>query len=371
MKLLILSSSTGGGHDMRAYALRDWALKKGYVAEVFHPLERTSGIYKFGTKLYNWIQRRAPWSHSLYFKFLEHANLHRRTTTLLGKKKFISFLKKFKPNLIVSVHAHLNHAYLDLSKQQFPKCKFVIYCGELANGDGYSRHWINYKADLFTGPFETTCKTAIEKGMPKSKVKSSGLLLREAFYRNDNFTTEKKEAILSSMGINPTESFITLGTGANSSNNHLEIINALLLTSLDLKFKQIVALCGENEDLRNKLSSLQMNRKFKIIATPKTGAKEIASLFSNTACLLTRPGAGMCAEALACGTNVVFNLCGGIMPQETNNLNYWKSRNAEPIIIRSPNEFPSSLERICTPINVVLPSEPPLLKMIERIGNAE
>ena len=29
MKLLILSSSTGGGHDMRAYALRDWALKKG------------------------------------------------------------------------------------------------------------------------------------------------------------------------------------------------------------------------------------------------------------------------------------------------------------------------------------------------------
>ena len=65
----------------------------------------------------------------------------------------------------------------------------------------------------------------------------------------------KKKAILSSMGINPTESFITLGTGANSSNNHLEIINAQL-TSLDLKFKQIVALCGENEDLRNKLSSL-------------------------------------------------------------------------------------------------------------------
>ena len=154
--------------------------------------------------------------------------------------------------------------------------KFVIYCAQLANGDGYSRHWINYKADLFTGPFETTCKTAIEKGMPKSKVKSMVLLLR-SFYRNDNFTTEKKEAILSSMGINPTESFITLGTGANSSNNHLEIINALQLTSLDLKFKQIVALCGENEDLRNRLSSLQMNRKFKIIATPKTGAK-IASL---------------------------------------------------------------------------------------------
>ena len=107
---MILSSSTGGGHDMRAYALRDWALKKGCIAGVFHPLERTRAeSTEFGTKLYNWIQRQALLSHSFYFKFLEHANLHRMTTTLLGKKKFISFLKKFKPNLIVSVHAHLNH----------------------------------------------------------------------------------------------------------------------------------------------------------------------------------------------------------------------------------------------------------------------
>ena len=33
--------------------------------------------------------------------------------------------------------------------------------------------------------------------------------------------------------------------------------------------------------------------------------------------------------------------------------------------------FPLHLKEFAKPINVVLPSEPPLLKMIERIGNAE
>ena len=70
MNLLILSSSTGGGHDMRAFALKEWWTSKGYDAEVFHPLEQTSSLYRFGTNLYNFIQKRVPWCHSLYFKFL-------------------------------------------------------------------------------------------------------------------------------------------------------------------------------------------------------------------------------------------------------------------------------------------------------------
>ena len=41
MRLWILSASTGGGHDMRAYAMRDWWEKRGGVAEVFHPLEES------------------------------------------------------------------------------------------------------------------------------------------------------------------------------------------------------------------------------------------------------------------------------------------------------------------------------------------
>ena len=59
MNLLILSSSTGGGHDMRAFALKEWWINRGYAAEVFHPLEQTSALYRFGANLYNFIQKKA------------------------------------------------------------------------------------------------------------------------------------------------------------------------------------------------------------------------------------------------------------------------------------------------------------------------
>ena len=53
--------------------------------------------------------------------------------------------------------------------------------------------------------------------------------------------------------------------------------------------------------------------------------------FGNGACspecgLPVRPSrAGMTTEAIACGTPVVFDLSRGMMPQESNNLNFWKT----------------------------------------------
>ena len=37
----------------------------------------------------------------------------------------------------------------------------------------------------------------------------------------------------------------------------------------------------------------------------------------------------MTTEAIACGTPVVFDLSRGMMPQESNNLNFWKKRAAK------------------------------------------
>ena len=43
----------------------------------------------------------------------------------------------FKPDVVVSVHAHLNHGYFQILKQNLPsKFKFVIYCGEMSDSLG-------------------------------------------------------------------------------------------------------------------------------------------------------------------------------------------------------------------------------------------
>ena len=115
MRILILSSSTGGGHDMRARSLESWCRKLSTDSEPletfrFQALEESAGIYKFGVELYNWIQKKCPWLHLLYFNWLEIFQISASERLLLGKAKYIAQLEAIRPDVIVSVHAHTNLA---------------------------------------------------------------------------------------------------------------------------------------------------------------------------------------------------------------------------------------------------------------------
>ena len=75
VRTLILTSSTGGGHNMRASSFVHWThetLGAGAAEEIqIHKcLENTHGLYRFGVGLYNRIQRHIPWAHHVYFNFL-------------------------------------------------------------------------------------------------------------------------------------------------------------------------------------------------------------------------------------------------------------------------------------------------------------
>ena len=90
MRILILTSSTGGGHNMRAEALKAWAesnegKKYNFEVSVHSTLESTHPLYAFGVKLYNFIQKRSPYLHHLYFNYLELVSMHRNKEKILGK----------------------------------------------------------------------------------------------------------------------------------------------------------------------------------------------------------------------------------------------------------------------------------------------
>ena len=122
----------------------------GGVCEVFHPLENSFWGYKAGCQLYNIIQKKLPLLHHTYFHFLEFASLHRHPSFIVGAQKFIRKYKSFSPDIIVSTHAHLNHGFFQLTKiPNVHSSKFAVFCGELADGQGFSRHWINPQNDLF------------------------------------------------------------------------------------------------------------------------------------------------------------------------------------------------------------------------------
>ena len=342
LKILVLTSSTGGGHDSRALALRLWAesddaKSAGLEAEVRieRPLENGSRLYGFGTWLYNAIQKTCPALHKVYFPFLEKANLHRRSFGILGAKRFKQMVAEFAPEAVVSVHAHLNHGYCSLVRQAMPAKPpaFVIYCGELADGVGFSRHWINPEADLFAGPLEETCEAARARGMPEETIFRAGFLLRPPFFSKLP-PDEQANFISKKWNLDPSRPLLVLGTGANGVNRHLKAVAPYWSLG---KPGQVVALCGSNERTLRALEALPGSLGFELRALPTIEAEDMAPLLRSANLLFARAGAGTSAEAIVCGTPMLFDVSGGIMPQEQNNLNLWERRTGHCPLASDPS----------------------------------
>ena len=106
-RILILSSSTGGGHDMRARSLVAWCERQEAAIDCtrYQALEASSKVYQFGVALYNSIQKHCPALHHLYFNYLEVFHVSAHESLLLGKQRFIELLETSQPDCIVSVHA--------------------------------------------------------------------------------------------------------------------------------------------------------------------------------------------------------------------------------------------------------------------------
>ena len=354
MKLLILSSSTGGGHEMRANALKSWWEEEGGKARIIRPLEDGFIFYRWGSNFYNLIQKKLPLFHYAYFHFLEHASLHRGSRRIFSPHSFTKEVKDFSPDIILSVHAHLNHGYFQLARQSLAgkRVKFIIFCGELADGHGFSRHWVNPAVDLFSGPFEETCEAAIKRGMPVDKTLVTGPLLRKAFYQRAD--EGEKQIFLQRYGLSSEVRTYVLGTGANGVNRHRQVIEAFNRSDDQC---QLLALCGKNESTLADLKGIKGGH-VPFVALPELGADEMAEVLRNADCLFARPGAGMTTEAIACGTPMIFDLSRGVMPQETNNLNFWRSRSSSIVSTARPRRLPKLVTKEIPVVNLEMDRSP-------------
>lgn len=69
LRILVLTSSTGGGHDARAEAFAEWCFqlyRHDVDVRIEQMLEASSLFYRSGVNLYNWIQKKSPWLHKIF-----------------------------------------------------------------------------------------------------------------------------------------------------------------------------------------------------------------------------------------------------------------------------------------------------------------
>ena len=317
VRILVLTSSTGGGHDARAEAFADWCFQlyqHGVDVRIEQMLERSSVVNRGGVHLYNWIQRRMPFLHSAYYAIIELLALLNRRTVALGRSYYTEVLRDYRPHLILSVHDCLNRGYFQLARQVLApqRVRCVTYCGEFSGGWGYSVNWIEPTVDLYFSRTPTARDFAVRRGIPAERCRVRGHLMLPRAHRDVFDAAGLARFRESELGLLPDRFTVFLATGGNGANNHFELLPALLRYANHV---QAIVICGRDKDTHHAL--VHWRAQHPALRMYIEGySEQVHRLMQASDVIVTRGGTTTCAKALHFRCPILFNAFGGIMPQE-------------------------------------------------------
>ncbi len=317
LRILVLTSSTGGGHDSRAAAFADWCFqlyRHDVDVRIEQMLERSSLVNRAGVGFYNHIQRSAPWVHKAFYAIVELLSLLNRRTVTFGRDYYVSVLRDYRPHLVFSVHDCLNRGYFQLARKVLgaEAVRCVTYCGEFSGGWGYSRNWIEPTVDRYYSRTATANDFAVKCGIPADRARLRGALNPLRAGLEVLSPVDGRVVLAKRLGLNPDLFTVFLATGSNGANNHDKLLPALVRHADRC---QAIIICGRNHETYNELIHWRASHpEFNCYIE---GYTEIAHLFMQVSqVIVTRGGTTTCAKALHFRCPIIFNAFGGIMPQE-------------------------------------------------------
>jgi processive 1,2-diacylglycerol beta-glucosyltransferase len=317
LRILVLTSSTGGGHDARAAAFAEWCFRlyrHDVDVRIEQMLEKSSVINRAGVGLYNRIQRGAPWLHQLFFALVELLSWLNRSGVRLGAGYYLATLRSYKPHLVFSVHDCLNRGYFQLARRTLgaDRVRCATYCGEFSGGWGYSRNWIEPSVDLYISRTPTARDYAVKRGIPPERSRVRGNLMPPRSYLEVFDAAARRDYRTRQLGLDPERFTVFLATGGNGANNHLALLPALLRHAGRI---QAIIVCGRNNETYNALVHWRAIHP-EFTCHLEGYSENMHLLVQASDVIVTRGGTTTCAKALNLRCPIIFNAFGGIMPQE-------------------------------------------------------
>lgn len=342
LRILVLTSSTGGGHDARAHAFAQWVKHLyGWSVDVRieSMLEDSSLLARFGVHFYNFIQKRAPWMHHPYYLLVELLALVNRRRVGLGRKYYQQVVENIQPHLVFSVHDCLNRGYFHDARLLLgaENVRCATFCSEFSGGYGYSRNWIEPSVDLYLSRTQTAADYAVKLGLDPARIRVRGHLMAPRIFHEVLAERERREFRVANLGLHPDRFTVFLATGGAGANNHLALLSVLHEFA---DTHQAIVVCG-----RNHKSFLRVNEWRKAhprLACHLEGFCDQMHLLTQVSdTIVTRGGTTTCAKALHYCCPMILNGIGGVMPQESLTTKFFLQDRAACIISR-----PDDLRRV-------------------------
>ncbi|MFI5335875.1 MAG: glycosyltransferase [Opitutales bacterium] len=336
LRILVLTSSTGAGHDARAQAFAEWCFelyRHDVDVRIEQMLEKSSGFYGAGVRFYNWIQTKSPWIHKGFFIFVELLSLLNRRSVSFGRAYYERILREYRPHLVFSVHDCLNRGYFQLARKVLGSAnvRCATYCGEFSGGFGYSINWVEPTADLYISRTPTARDYAVKLGMPPERTCVRGHLMQPRAHVEVLTNGARRAYRESELELHPELFTVFLATGGNGANNHLELLPRLLPHASRL---QVIIICGNNRDAYNQVVHWRAEHPG-LECFVDGFSEDVHLLMQVSDAVVTRGGTTTCAKALHFRCPIIFNGIGGIMPQEELTVKFFRNGHGAELISNS------------------------------------
>ena len=320
-KILIAYVNTGGGHLSAARAI-EAAIHARYPQQydvVIMNLADVCGSQGITMlyESYNLMLRANPRYAKHGLKFLNLVNME-RVVIPVARRAFNNVrhtLVRERPDVIVSVHAILNHALLRALKEcdWQGKVPYVIVCTDLT--DNFLKGWANPQATRLITFTELARAQMITFGVPPEKITvHRGFPVHPAFFT----PCASKLDCRAQLGLDaePFTVLISLG-GMALPGKTTAIVKTLLSSGLPL---QLLVVCGMNRTLKRRMHYLARTTPMHMHVYGFT--QRIPLMMTAADVMITKPGPGTIMEAVIKGLPMLLDNVTEPMPQEKGNLRY-------------------------------------------------
>ncbi|HEY7199758.1 MAG TPA: glycosyltransferase [Candidatus Dormibacteraeota bacterium] len=310
---MILFSDTGGGHRAAARAL-DGALRTldpDVRVELCDPLiGQGRMVARRLSSLYPTIIKRSPASWGAIFHASNtapsfaaiRAALHAQLRPVLRRA-----MRAGDPDVVLSVHPLLNHITAAVLRREPRRRALMTVVTDLVD---IHRGWTSRAADLLVVPTAEAERAARRRGVSADRVRLLGMPVDLRFRPAE---PGEPAAIRRRLGLDEIRPTVLVAGGGEGSGGLLDQVRAL---SEWPHLWQVIAVCGRNERLRQRLLGLRFSTPTLVLGF----VDDMPDLLRASDLAVGKAGPGAISEALA--TAVPMVLTSYLPGQERGNVRY-------------------------------------------------
>ncbi len=270
-KVLIMSASTGGGHNRAARAIKEELESRtidnmSIECEIVDSLKLVNNTMdKVISRGYEKSALYTPKAYGSVYRFSETTiasknEFKTNTLTSLMARKFKHLLNESTPDLIIGTHPFPMIALSTLKKnnnihslsrsESFYKSTKVDIPPMISVLTDYTTHstWIQNEIDYYIVGHEYVKELLVYEGVDSEKVKAFGIPVEKSFLSHRD-----RETVLTELGLSPEKLTVLLMGGSFGAGNIKETLEDLIAIDRDF---QILVITGRNEHLKDKLSKM-------------------------------------------------------------------------------------------------------------------